>query len=224
MKIVKYVLCIVFLVALAGGGYRLYKLSTQPVYANVLPRDVTILTSQTVWPHIEDLPDSAVQNQLNQYFQQELDRFTGSVEGSGASVQVDYRVGFNKNNILSLTVTEFVSPPRAAHPMTYLKAFTVNLKTGRLYQFSELFSPDSDYRSRINAIIHKQINEKQITFITPYDGIKESGQEFYLTPAALVVYYQLYEYTPYVYGFLKFPIPLADIADLLMPEVRQAVP
>lgn len=223
LKVMKYILVLAALLALSAGGYWLYNFSLRPAYANVLPRDVTILDSQTVWPHIEDVNNSAVQNQLNQYLEQELARFTDSIKESKAAVQIDYRVNFNKNNILSLTITELVSPPRAAHPMTYLKAFTVNSKTGHLYQFSELFRTDSDYPVRINAIIQKQISQKQITFITEYGGIKENGQEFYLTPTALVVYYQLYEYTPYVYGFLKFSVPYGDIADILIPEVRQAI-
>lgn len=223
LKIMKYILCFAVLLALAAGGYWLYNFSFRPAYANVLPRNVTILDSQTVWPHIEAVNNRAVQNQLNQYLEEELARFTDSIKESKAAVQIDYRVNFNKNNIVSLTITELVSPPRAAHPMTYLKAFTVNLKTGHLYQFSELFRPDSDYLARVNAIIQKQISQKQITFIAAYGGIKENNQEFYLTPTALVVYYQLYEYTPYVYGFLKFSVPYAEIADVLLPEIHQAI-
>ncbi|MPN33586.1 hypothetical protein SDC9_181075 [bioreactor metagenome] len=64
---------------------------------------------------------------------------------------------------------------------------------------------------------------KEIIFIAPYHGLKDSGQEFYLTTKELVVFYQLYEYTPYVYGFLKFSIPYEQIADLLEPEVGKAV-
>ena len=223
LKVMKYILGFAVLLALSFGGYWLYNFSLRPAYANVLPREVTILDSQTVWPHIEDVNNSAVQNQLNQYLEQELAHFTDSIKESKAAVQIDYRVNFNKNNILSLTITELVSPPRAAHPMTYLKAFTVNAKTGHRYQFSELFRPDSDYPARVNAIIQKQLSQKQITFIAEYGGIKENDQEFYLTPTALVVYYQLYEYTPYVYGFLKFSVPYAEIADILIPEIRQAI-
>jgi len=75
----------------------------------------------------------------------------------------------------------------------------------------------------VNEIIQKQINSKEFVFIAPYTGIKEIDQGFYLTAKDVVVYYQPYEYTPYVYGFLKFTIPFDQIADIINPEIGKAI-
>lgn len=47
-----------------------------------------------------------------------------------------------------------------------------------------------------------------------YKGVTPD-QEFYLTPEELVIYYQVYEYNPYVYGLFKIPIKYNDIRSLL---------
>lgn len=215
---------IVVLLLVMGGWYHVQNVKNKPIYANVLPYEAKIAEHTVAWPVIQELPDYDVQKRLNSMLHQELVRLTGeAVQMQKTSVHIEYLVNFNTANILSLTITESLYPERAAHPMTFLKAFTMNVRTGQAYQLPDLFKSGIDYKTRINEIIQQQIMNRGITFIAPYNGIKETDQEFYLTAKSVVVFYQLYEYTPYVYGFLKFEIPYEQLADILRPEFGQAV-
>lgn len=225
MKRVLMLLLALTIFVVAGGiWYHVAQVKQRPIYANILPRQEKIAENDIVWPVIYELPDRDVQKNLNQVLQQEFIRLsTEANQVQKVTVRSDYMVYFNTHNILSLTITESLYPDRAAHPMTYLKAFTMDVRTGRVYQFQDLFKPGSPYLARINELVQKQLASKEIIFIAPYTGLKDSGQEFYLTSKELVVFYQLYEYTPYVYGFLKFSIPYEQIADLVEPEVGKAI-
>ena len=50
-----------------------------------------------------------------------------------------------------------------------------------------------------------------------FEGIR-SDQDFYIADTVLVIYFQLYEITPYSLGFPYFPIPILDIADSINPD------
>lgn len=136
---------------------------------------------------------------------------------------VDHTFTLNQAPLLGVTLTEMMYTG-GAHPMTYLRAFTFDTRTGEALSFGDLFRKDADYRTRLNEIMAAQITERKIPIFSfrPFGGVKDD-QEFYLTPEGLVVYYQLYEYTPYVAGFLKFPVPYATVADLLKPEVAAMI-
>ena len=40
-------------------------------------------------------------------------------------------------------------------------------------------------------------------------------QDYYIADKALVIYFQLYELTPYAYGFPYFPISVYEIQDII---------
>lgn len=196
--------------------------STGQVIANVLPGEMSAGDNILSYPVIEDLPDKVIQDKLNGVIQQEINQFAGNLSKPQTSGRTDYLVQFNKGNIVSLTITESSYAKGAAHPMSYLKAFTMNARTGKVYKLADLFKPGQDYAAIINNAVEQQIAERQVTMLRPFKGISDN-QEFYLMADQLVVYYQLYEYTPYVYGFPKFTIPYAQFGDMLSPDVANAV-
>ncbi|VBB05327.1 Hypothetical protein LUCI_0534 [Lucifera butyrica] len=165
------------------------------------------------YPQIEGLPDQDIQNSLNQPLLAEARSYAVKYVQPDYSGQVNYTITLNENHILSLTLEEFFYAQRAAHPMTYLRGFTMSGQTGQIYKLDDLFKPDSHYRDRLNEIITRQIEAKKIFLLRQYKGIA-SNQEFYLTRSELVIFYQLYEYAPYVYGILKFSIPYQDLQGL----------
>jgi hypothetical protein len=132
-------------------------------------------------------------------------------------VIVGHTVTYNGNNLLGIAIDEWAYTG-GAHPMSYKRAFTFDTRTGDALPLAGLFKGGADWRARLNSLMAEQIAARQIPVFdaTPFAGVKDN-QEFYLTAGTLVVYYQLYEYTPYVFGFLEFPIPYAQIADLLKP-------
>lgn len=139
-------------------------------------------------------------------------------------ITVDHGVTFNQSPLLSITVNEWFFSG-GAHPMSYLRAFTFDTRTGERLRLADLFKDDADYRTRLNDIMAAQIAERKIPLFSfrSFGGVKDD-QEFFLSGNdGLVVYYQLYEYTPYVAGFLKFPVSYGEVADILKPDVLAVV-
>jgi hypothetical protein len=102
----------------------------------------------------------------------------------------------------------------AAHGMTVIKSLTFDLQKGKLVALKDLFKPGSGYVKRISELIKVQIKERNIPLLVDFTAIKPD-QDFYIADKALVVYFQLYEITPYAYGFPMFPISVYDLQDII---------
>jgi hypothetical protein len=193
------------------------------------PADISSLEAQLSYPQVYGLGEAG--QTINRTLAAEIDAFAAKLNESINSsplkripttskmqVNVSHGVDFNESPLLSVTITEWFYTG-GAHPMRYLRAFTFDTRTGERLQLADLFKGDADYRAKLNEIMNAQIAARKISVFpfTPFKGIRDD-QEFFLSPEGLVVYYQLYEYTPYVAGFLKFPIPYDAVADILTPE------
>lgn len=128
----------------------------------------------------------------------------------------NYEVMLNKNGILSILFSMYTYVNRAAHGFTLYSSMTANVATGQIYSFSDLFNSKVYYKGFLDPIAKQYIKENNITLINEYNGITEN-QQFYLTPNSLVLYYQIYEYTPYYYGLFKIEIPYDKIRNILSP-------
>ena len=47
-------------------------------------------------------------------------------------------------------------------------------------------------------------------YLEGYKGLNKD-QDFYVTPTGVVVFFQLYEYVPYVNGFAEFYFPFTEL-------------
>jgi hypothetical protein len=171
------------------------------------------------YPQLQGVFHQDAKNQLNQRINQEVQDFVNRYSRSDNKGQVSYEVEFNRQHMVSITLKQSFYMEKAAHPMKFLKALTMNVNTGQIYQLSDLFVENSNYPERLNTIMQEQITNHKISMFQfpPFQGIQPE-QEFYLTAEYLVVYYQIYEHTPYAYGFLRFPIPYNKIQDILKTE------
>lgn len=127
-----------------------------------------------------------------------------------------FEIKNNQRNILSLNLIVY-SFTGGAHGMTVVKSLTFDTKTGKQYTLQELFKPGSDYVKTLSAIIQKDIDKWQVQLLDKFDSIRPD-QDFYIADTSLVIYFQLYEITPYVWGFPYFPIAILDISDIIQPE------
>ena len=98
--------------------------------------------------------------------------------------------------------------------MTVLKSVTFDVNTGRIYRLEDLFKENVDYVKPLSDIIKRQIQERNIPLIVGFTAIKPD-QDFYIQNRTLMIYFQLYELAPYVYGFVTFPIPTREIEDII---------
>lgn len=125
-----------------------------------------------------------------------------------------YEIKNNQREVLSLNFSNNAYHYQAAHPMTYMASLTFDLKGLKKCSLKDFFKPGSDYIGRISDLIKMQIKERDITLISDFTAIKPD-QDFYVADKTLVIYFQLYDITPYAFGFPIFPISVYDLQDII---------
>lgn len=137
-----------------------------------------------------------------------------NMPGTLVSMLGFYEIKNNQRDVLSLNLSNYAYFEHAAHGMTYIKSLTFDSKTGKRYNLEELFKPDSHYVETLSQIIKKQINKRKIPLLEDFKQI-QPNQDFYIADKTLVIYFQLYEITPYAFGFPMFPISVFAIQDMI---------
>lgn len=173
------------------------------------------------YPFIPNLQKDKTIEKINNYIIDEVNKLFRSQVLLPEKVDFNevlgtYEVMLNKNGILSILFSLYTYVNKAAHGFTAYSSITLNVETGQVYSFDDLFNPKLDYTSFINEIANEYIKGNNIVLINEYKGIIPN-QQYYLTPDKLVIYYQVYEYTPYYYGLFKIEIPYNKITNLLTP-------
>lgn len=130
------------------------------------------------------------------------------------TVQGWYEIKTNEKGVLSLSIGNYTIAYPAAHGLTIIKSLTFDISTGKEYRLEELFKPGSDYVGTLSKIIERQIKEREIPILDEFKGIRPN-QDYYIADKALVIYFQLYEITPYAFGFPMFPISVYEIQDII---------
>lgn len=161
------------------------------------------------FPIVEGGPNLQAQQTINARLMQEMQKLLASPYPPGTPAPPPmYTGGFelktNERNVLSISLIMY-NYTGGAHGMTYIKSLTFDIQTGREYALADLFKPNSGYVVKINTDIRAQIAARQLPLLGEFTGIKPD-QDFYIADKALVIYFQLYDLVPYVYGFPAFPI------------------
>ena len=133
------------------------------------------------------------------------------------TVQIWYEIKSNERGILSLSIGMYYYADRAAHGMTVIKSLTFNIHDGKVYKLADLFKPGCDYIKVLSDIIKLQIKERDLPLIDDFKAI-DPNQDYYIADKALVVYFQLYELTPYAYGLPFFPISVYQLSDIIKED------
>ncbi|MEI7027242.1 DUF3298 and DUF4163 domain-containing protein [Paenibacillus sp. y28] len=124
-----------------------------------------------------------------------------------------FEIKTNERGLLSLTLSNYAYSYPMAHGNTVLKALTFDTATGKSYALSDLFKPGSDYAAVLSAQVAQQIKQRNIPTLGDFKGIRPD-QGYYLADKALVLFFPLYEITPYYVGFPMFPISVYDVLPL----------
>lgn len=191
---------------------------------NVVQPPVQVITLRIVKPNLDvfypavtGLANPAAQHMINTVI---INTVNGLImeQGYYTSPQTQvtgwYELKTNERGILSLNIGNYAYPPKAAHGMTYIRSHTFDIHTGKEYTLSEQFKPGSDYVKVLSDMIQKQIVERDIPLLGEFKGIRPE-QDYYIADKALIIYFQLYEITPYYVGFPMFPISVFSIQDML---------
>lgn len=162
---------------------------------------------------METVVNSAILDEVGNLFRQQI-LLPDKVEF--AAVDGFYEIALNEEGLLSILFGLNTYVSGAAHGYTAYSSLTIDFETGKVYEFGDLFNSKVYYKGIIDEIAKKYISDNDIPLIAEYDGVTPD-QQFYLTPDSLVLYYQIYEYTPYAYGLFKIPIPYTEIESILGP-------
>lgn len=128
-----------------------------------------------------------------------------------------YEIKTNERGILSLTLGNYAFAYPSAHGMTIVKGITFNTEDGSVVELKSLFKPGSDYVKVLSGIVGQQIKDRDIQLLDEFKGISPD-QDFYIADKALVLFFQLYDITPYAAGLQYFPISVYQLRDIMDEE------
>lgn len=120
-----------------------------------------------------------------------------------------YKVTEDNNSIISL-FNDYYEFLGGAHGMTTKTSYTIDKKQEKLLTLKDLFVQGYNYTDVINKEIKAEISKHPENYFDSGDvfkGINEN-QSFYIENNNLVIYYQLYDLAPYVFGFPEFKVPV----------------
>ena len=167
--------------------------------------------------HLPHLP--VVQHSLNTQIRNELNQLLieqNYYDPNLVELIVYFEIKTNERNMLSLTLIAY-SFTGGAHGMTVVKAMTFETQTGKRVSLYDLLG-SQDFEKPLSDRIRTKIDEWGVELLDPPFTEIRRDQDFYLADTSLVIYFQLYEITPYVWGFPYFPIALKDIEHLIPAE------
>ncbi|HHY11904.1 MAG TPA: DUF3298 domain-containing protein [Firmicutes bacterium] len=192
------------------------------------------LQGELQWPDVSGLPPEPGES-LNRRFKDRLsslieegrqageDLASAGIKDRKAEVIAGYRMMSNESGIVSILLSDY-SYTGGAHGMTVRTGVTVNAETGRVYEFKDLFKAGSGYVDIINDEIKRQIEQRGMTelLLSPFETIGPDPN-FYIKDDDLVVFFDLYEYTPYAFGFPEFKIPFALLGNVFSDKFARTV-
>ncbi|WP_025690088.1 PdaC/SigV domain-containing protein [Paenibacillus zanthoxyli] len=120
----------------------------------------------------------------------------------------NYVVTYNQNGVLSLVMSQY-GYTGGAHGMTLRQAFTFSLKDGKRLLLGDLFGANPNYKKLLNEKIGKQL-KADAGYFGGFNGLN-TEKYFYLKDGRVVLFFQLYEYTPYAEGFPEFTFTFKEL-------------
>jgi hypothetical protein len=170
------------------------------------------------YPGISGMGNRVVQHQMNQAIVKQVNELMAEqskVQVQGQTEMLgQFELKSNERNVLSLIQWNYAYTPQMAHGMTFVKALTFDVTTGKDYPLRRLFKPSSPYIARISELIRMQLKERDLPLLGEFKSIRPD-QDYYIADKALVIFFQLYEITPYYVGFPMFPISVYQLQDII---------
>lgn len=172
------------------------------------------------YPQISGLKNRAVQKQINRLLKGKAETFAANSLKEAKASQPStpsgnpyeyvgtYKVTYNGHGVLSLYQDTY-SFTGGAHGMTYREGLTFRLSDGKLLTLDELLRANPNYRSIVDPDIAKQLQQTEGYF----GNFKTVGPNpsYYVKDQGVTIFFQLYDYLPYVYGFPEYYFPFSKL-------------
>lgn len=174
---------------------------------------------QIYYPVVTGLMNEIVQYTINQTIMKKIGQLLEErdlYEPSLVELQSWFEVKTNQRGVLSIALYAY-SFTGGAHGMTTIRSLTFDVSTGKQVTLNDLFISNAKYEDVILRKIKEQVETRDIPVIQE-PIVFPSQNNFYIADKSLVLYYQLYDLAPYVYGISYFPISIYDIQSIVADD------
>lgn len=182
----------------------------------IVPRTMNAHNVKVTIPHVTGGTNARAAEIMNKIIldtAHDMMRAQGYPSSDIQEMDGSFEIKTNQRGVLSLSLLNYVFTG-GAHGTTIQKSLTFDAETGKLYTLGELFKPNSNYVATLNKLVQAQIKARDLPILGEYPGISPK-QDFYIADKALVLYFQLYELVPYVWGFPYFPISVYELQAII---------
>ncbi|HYE82923.1 MAG TPA: DUF3298 domain-containing protein [Clostridia bacterium] len=169
------------------------------------------------YPVVKDMESPTAQHRINKAIISLVDtimREQGYYKNQKVEMLGWYEIKSNERGILSLTIGNYSFVYPSAHGMTIVKGISFDIESGDSIKLKDLFKPDADYVKVLSDIVAQQIKDRNIQLLDEFKGIRPD-QDFYIADKSLVLFFQLYEITPYYMGLQYFLISVYQLQDII---------
>lgn len=184
------------------------------IQAEVIGADGDGKSLMVYYPVISGYSNTAVQQKINTFLKQEIDKQVTAASKQMTQAATDdrqlsfdgrYTVRYNEKGKLSLTM-EYYIYLGGAHGEPIRVPYTFDLATGAVLSLKDVVQGNKDYVSIINKNIKAQVKSRQVPLQVPFETIK-ADRNFFLNRTGVVIYFEPYEYTSFADGMPQFVIP-----------------
>ena len=180
------------------------------------------------YPIISGMGDGLVQGNINDgvlgYLQGQAQEVESDASAAGGShgtytFSADYEVMRNDGMILWIFIrtSSYTGGANVGTDVAFVNI--INTSPAQQPTLEELFTEGSGYAAVLNSKIKAQLAAMSDGDAYSFNSVSAHGG-YYLTDTELVIVFPRYTIAPGAYGEPEFSIPLADLADILIPELQ----
>lgn len=189
-----------------------HKLNDVKISTHRLEKVIPEASIKVEYPQISGLRSKEAERKINALLQERAKTFVAnslkeaqenqpSPNGSPYEYLGNYTVYFNRGGLLSI-LEQTYAYTGGAHGISVREGLTFRLSNGKLLTLDEVLRKNPDFRKIVDPAIAKQLQQTDGYF----GGFKTIGSnpDYYLKNNGVVIFFQLYDYLPYAYGFPEF--------------------
>ncbi|PAD71992.1 PdaC/SigV domain-containing protein [Paenibacillus campinasensis] len=188
------------------------------ISAKTLKESTDKANIQVRYAQISGLGNDKAQSAINETLKQHAERFIEAAKeqvaeapspepGMEYEFQGDFVVTYNAEGLLSILTSEYTYTG-GAHGMTYRQGYTFSLEDGSLQSLGDVINLKGDGKKKLNDYVLKKFKANE-GYLGGFEGVSDDA-DFYLKDGSAVLFFQLYEYTAYAYGFPEFELKLKE--------------
>lgn len=181
--------------------------------AKIIERKITAPKIDVAYPEIKGLKESLfVQVRINELIRSVVyniihDQIKDKTEQP--EIKGRYMVTCNEKGILSIVFIHDVTE-KSNRSSCSVKSINLDLGSARNYGLDDLFACEDGLTDKINALAFDKVKRGTVTLKRCFNGI-DRDQEYYLTGAELVLYYQPGRYTCVQEIPFEIRLPLSEL-------------